>query len=250
MNREPLYEIYAKIERRIIPGLRYSQYLYEDALRDSLRPNSSWLDLGCGHRVLPVWREKEEQSLVRVVQRAVGLDYDWPSLLKHRSIQMRVRGDISHLPFSDNSFDVVTANMVVEHLEEPAAQFREIRRVLKPTGMFIFHTPNANGYTTVAARMVPEFMKSGLIQMLDGRPAEDVFETHYRANTASQIRKLANENGLDVVKIRFIATTAKFAVIAPIAFLELLWIRLLLTRAFRPLRTNLIVTLRKPFAPK
>ncbi len=249
MKRERLYAIYAKIERRITPGLRYSQYFYEDALRDSIRESSSWLDLGCGHRVLPVWREKEEQSLVRTAGFVVALDCDWPSLLKHRSIQNRVCGDISHLPFRDNTFDVVSANMVVEHLEKPEVQFREIHRVLKPGGIFIFHTPNASGYTTVAARMVPEFAKVGLIRVLDGRPARDVFKTHYRANTESQIRRVAQKSGLDVVKIRFIASSAKFAVIVPLAFLELFWIRLLLTDTFRRLRTNLIVLLQKPSAP-
>jgi SAM-dependent methyltransferase len=250
MNRDRFYGIYAKIERSITPGLRYAQYFYEDSLRDALNENPWWLDLGCGHRVLPAWREREEQSLVRAARCVVGFDFDWVSLLKHRSIKIRVRGDISHLPFSDNVFDVVTANMVVEHLDKPAVQFREVLRVLKPGGIFIFHTPNAYGYTTIAARLIPERLKTGLIKVLDGRPSEDVFRTHYRANTEGQICKLAQETGLQVKSIRYVASSAKLAVIFPLAFLELFWIRLLLTRPFRRLRTNLIVTLAKPLAPQ
>lgn len=246
MNRDRLYDVYAKIERSIVPGLRYAQYFYEDSLRDALNENSWWLDLGCGHRVLPAWREREEQSLVRTVKCAVGLDFDWVSLLKHRSIKIRVRGDVSNLPFGENSFDVVSANMVVEHLERPAAQFREVLRVLKPGGIFIFHTPNAYGYTTIAARLMPERFKTGLIRVLDGRPSEDVFRTHYHANTESQICKLAQETGFHIKSIRYIASSAKFAVVLPLAFFELFWIKLLLNRHFRSLRTNLIVTLRKP----
>ena len=248
MNRERLYDVYGRIERRITPGLRYSQYFYEDSLRDVLGDKSSWLDLGCGHRILPAWREKEERSLVEGVKYVVGLDYDWVSLLKHRSIKTRLRGDISRLPLRDNAFDVVSANMVVEHLENPAIQFREILRVLKPGGVFIFHTPNVYGYTTVSARLIPERVKPGLIKVLDGRPSEDVFRTHYRCNTESQICKLAGETGFCVKNIRYVASSAKFAVILPLAFLELFWIRLLLTRPFRRLRTNLIVTLEKPAA--
>lgn len=246
MNRDRLYGIYAKIEQTITPGLRHAQYFYEDSLRDALNGNSCWLDLGCGHRVLPAWREKEEQSLVRNARYVVGLDFDWASLLRHRSIKIRVQGDISRLPFSDNIFDVVSANMVVEHLDQPAVQFREVFRVLKPGGIFIFHTPNARGYTTMAARLTPESFKVGLIKVLDGRPSEDVFRTHYRANTESQICKLAQETGLHVKSIRYVASSAKFAVIWPLAFLELFWIKLLLNRHFRSWRTNLIVTLRKP----
>jgi len=246
MNRTLLYRLYDKIERQMVPGLRYAQYLYEDVLREALCGNTGWLDLGCGHHVLPLWREPQEKELVHRSRFAVGLDYDWPSLLKHRSIQNRVQGDISSLCFGTGVFDLVTANMVVEHLDKPKVQYCEIFRVLKPGGLFIFHTPNAYGYTTVSARLIPERFKASLISVLDGRAQEDVFKTHYRSNTEAQIRKLAQETGFEVVNIRFVASSAKFAVILPLAFLELFWIKLLLTRPFRPLRTNLIVTLAKP----
>jgi ubiquinone/menaquinone biosynthesis C-methylase UbiE len=246
MKRDSLYSLYAKIERRITPTLRYSQYFYEDVLREILPAGASWLDLGCGHKVLPIWREKQERDLVGKAGVVVGFDYDSPSLRKHRSINNLVCGEISALPFPDNTFDLVTANMVVEHLDDPQVQFREVQRVLRPGGTFLFHTPNINGYTTVAARMIPEFLKAPLAEVLDGRPAGDVFKTHYRANSESQIQHVALDSGFDVGKIRFIASSAKFAIIVPVAFFELFWIRLLLTRKLRHLRTNLIVTLKKP----
>jgi len=37
----------------------------------------------------------------------------------------------------------------------------EVRRILKPNGIFLFHTPNALSYATLMARMVPEALKSG-----------------------------------------------------------------------------------------
>lgn len=246
MNRTLLYRLYDKIENKICPGLKYSQYLYEDALKKGLGEGSVWLDLGCGHHVLPLWRGQQEKELVGQTRIAVGLDYDLRSLLHHRSIRNRVRGIINSLPFREGVFDLATANMVVEHLDRPDVQYREIFRTLKPGGVFIFHTPNAYGYTTISARVIPESLKASLIKILDGRPSEDVFKTYYRSNTESQIRKLAQETGFEVVSIRYIASSAKFAVILPFAILELFWIRLLLTRPFRSLRTNLIVTLAKP----
>jgi hypothetical protein len=84
--------------------------------------------------------------------------------------------------------------------------------------------------------------------MLDGRPGGDVFPARYRANTAATIRRLAAECGLEVEKILPVATTAQFVVILPVALLELLWIRLLMTRGMASLRQALIVTLRKPAA--
>jgi SAM-dependent methyltransferase len=246
MNRSLLYQIYEKVERRVAPTLKYSEYFYEEVLRETLGKDVSWLDVGCGYHVLALWREDEEKKLVQKARFVVGLDVDWPSLRRHRSIKNRVRGEVSALPFREDTFDLVTANMVVEHLERPEAQFCEIRRVLKPGGVFLFHTPNAYSYPTVFARMIPERWKAWLIQLLEGRSPEDVFTTHYRANTESQIRRLSQEAGLEVAKIRYIASSAKAAVILPVAVFELLWLRLLLTRPFQLLRTNLLVTLAKP----
>jgi ubiquinone/menaquinone biosynthesis C-methylase UbiE len=247
MNRSAFYRIYGKIERQIAPQLKYSQDLYHKALCQNLRAGARWLDIGCGHHILPLWRGNEESKLVARAQIVVGFDYDWTSLLKHRSIDLKVRGDISALPFDNETFDFVTANMVVEHLEHPEIQFREIHRVLKPGGVFLFHTPNAYGYTTVLARIVPEAVKAQLIKLLDGRPPEDVFKTHYQANTESRISRIAQQTAFEVLNVGFIASSAKFAVIAPLACFELVWIRLLLTRPLRRLRTNLIVTLSKPY---
>lgn len=246
MNRDRLYHIYGKLQHLIAPSLRYAQDVYEETLRKVIGSTTKWLDLGCGHRVLPYWREREEQIMVSRAAYVVGLDYDWLGLSTHRSIRLRVRGDISALPFRDNNFDLATANMVVEHLATPSVQFAEVYRVLNPGGLFVFHTPNAHGYTTFAARLVPEHMKAPLISVLDGRPSRDVFKTHYKANTESRIKQLAETAGFEVVQIRFVASTAKFAVVAPLALIELFWIRLLLSRPFRKWRTNLIVTLRKP----
>lgn len=46
-------------------------------------------------------------------------------------------GDATHLPFSDNSFDVVSSIGLLEHLENYCEVLREIERVLKPNGVMI-----------------------------------------------------------------------------------------------------------------
>lgn len=45
-----------------------------------------------------------------------------------------VAGDMTQMPFADNSFDCVTCGWTIEHLNDPRPGLREIGRVLKPGG--------------------------------------------------------------------------------------------------------------------
>jgi ubiquinone/menaquinone biosynthesis C-methylase UbiE len=243
--RHLLFKIYWKLRALIAPELTHAQYLYEHALNTSVSSETKWLDLGCGHQVLPFWREDQERDLIAKCAMIVGMDYDLPSLQKHRSVAMRVRGHMNRLPFKDGHFNLVTANMVVEHLAEPGIQFREINRVLKPGGIFLFHTPNSSGYPTILNKMVPDTLRHKLVYILDGRNQDDVFETHYSANTESEIAELAEHTGFKVSKIRMTVSDAVFAMIPPIAIAELIYLRLLMTERFKRWRTNIITVLRK-----
>jgi SAM-dependent methyltransferase len=247
--RRKLLKIYWAMRGVIAPGLDYSQHQYESVLREYVGPEVEWLDVGCGHQVLPPWRLEAERRLVASCKRVVGIDYDEPSLATHTTIGFRVRGDISRLPFADDTFGMVTANMVVEHLDDPETQFREVARVLRPGGVFIFHTPNASGYFTALTRRVPESWKGGLIRVLDGRAPGDVFKTYHRANTEEDVCRLAGASGLEVVEVRPILTDAIFASVPPLALVELAYIRLLMSERLRRYRTNLIAVLRKREAP-
>jgi len=245
--RQRLFRVYDGLKRGIAPGLVYSQTMYERRLAEVIRPDRDWLDLGCGHQVLPSWRAQSEAAIVATCRSVTGIDYDLPSLQKHRSVRRRIRGDISALPFQDGSFDVVTANMVVEHLSDPVRQFREIARVLRPRGIFVLHTPNALGYSTMLSRLAPERLKAAAIRILDGRTASDVFPTHYRANTDRALIDVGSQAGLDMVRLQMIASDAMFAVIPPLAAVELAAIRLTLSRRLRRFRADIIATLEKPY---
>jgi SAM-dependent methyltransferase len=233
------------MRRTITPGLRYSQYVYEDVVGTHVSGDTRWLDVGCGHQVLPEWRLDAETTLAGKASYLIGIDADLPALAKHRTIRLRVGGALPNLPFRDASFDLVTANMVVEHLRSPAADFMSLARVLAPGGSLIIHTPNALGYPTLAARLLPEGVKRFLARTLEGRAAEDVFPTYYRANSARQLHDLAAATDLVVERLMLFSTDAATRLLPPLAFVELLWIRLLTIDRLAFLRSNLIVVFRK-----
>jgi SAM-dependent methyltransferase len=234
------------MQRRMIPTLRYSQTHFEQHLAARAKEATAWLDLGCGHQLLPEWREAAEREMLGAVPLVVGIDYDFESLLKHRSIRNLARGDARLLPFADESFDLVTANMVVEHLDDPTTQFAEIGRVLRPGGVFLFHTPNERSYFVSIARHVPDGVKRRLVKLLDRRDESDVFPTHYRANRPETVESIAMRAGLEVDEVTLVSTVPVLGAIPPLAFVELLAIKQLQRPELARYRSNMICALRKP----
>lgn len=52
-----------------------------------------------------------------------------------------VRGDAERLPFGGDSFDLVVSSDTLEHFRDPFAAVAEVRRVLKPDGLFVVWVP-------------------------------------------------------------------------------------------------------------
>lgn len=61
--------------------------------------------------------------------------------------------DAVRLGYDDDTFDAVTSNGVLEHVEDDAASAREIWRVLRPGGVFVVAClPNRSSYTEAIQR--------------------------------------------------------------------------------------------------
>jgi SAM-dependent methyltransferase len=135
--------------------------------------------------------------------------------------------------------------MVVEHLSRPSAVFAEFARVLAPGGSLVVHTPNAWSYFVMIARLVPVRFRRRLASLMDRRPIEDVFRTHYRANTPRRIRRLLQAEGFAGVHCRLVASDAVMQEHRWASVLELLLIRATLAPWGRPFRVSMIVTARR-----
>jgi ubiquinone/menaquinone biosynthesis C-methylase UbiE len=242
--RRRLLRIYWAMEGLIVPGLEYSQLEYERLLLQWIPAGAQWLDLGCGRRLLPEWRSESEMALRERSGMLVGIDLDMGSLFDNRTAHHKVFGPAQQLPFESGSFDVVTANMVTEHLEDPIGSFSEVRRVLSPNGIFIVHTPNAAAYPTSLTHRLPDAVKKGAARLLDGRRESDVFHTYYRANTVDDLTSVARTAGLSVAALNFVSSTAVFSIVPPLAFFELLYFRTLRSEGNKERRSNLLAVLK------
>lgn len=100
------------------------------------------LDVGCGGGFLSNALAKEKLNVS-----AVDLSSESIQVAKAHDTTFSVHyqtADASNLPFEDHSFDVITAMDFLEHVEDPKNIIKECARVLKPGGLFIFHTFNRN----------------------------------------------------------------------------------------------------------
>lgn len=114
------------------------------------------LDVGCGAGFL-------SNKLAVHGHQVFGVDLSATSLQvakKYDSTRSVVyqMADAYHLPFANSSFDMVTALDFLEHVEEPQKAIQEFSRVLKPGGLFIFHTFNRNWLAGIVIIQLVEWL--------------------------------------------------------------------------------------------
>lgn len=192
---------YRERYRAIRPEWRSSGDQLEAMVRSRVTPQSHVLDLGCG-------RGGVVELLWRDVELAAGLDPDAPSLNEHRAAGMPViRGVGERLPFIDESFDLIVCLWVLEHLREPLATLREVRRVLRPGGHFIFVTPNLRNPMMIMNRIGKALpgLQRRVVPRVYGREEADTFPVQYRINTVDAIREQAQQAELRVYDLRVVA---------------------------------------------
>jgi SAM-dependent methyltransferase len=238
----------ATLANAVCPGIVHPQVRYKELLRQLLRPQVRWLDLGCGHNVIRPWAllpGEDERTYTCAPSLSVGIDRDVSALRGNQCIPLRVAASMELVPFLDDSFDLVTANMVVEHNENPRALMSEVWRILRPNGCFIFHTPNKYFPTSIVASLLPKHVKSTLVELLTRRRANDVYPTYYRVNTRSEITRYSELTGFRVEHLEMLESLT-FSPHGALFLSNLVLARLLRWKALEKFQADFLVILRKP----
>ncbi|MEM6623537.1 MAG: bifunctional 2-polyprenyl-6-hydroxyphenol methylase/3-demethylubiquinol 3-O-methyltransferase UbiG [Pseudomonadota bacterium] len=142
-----------KTLRNMVPG----RLSYFDRLVDW--QDKDVLDLGCAGGFMA-------EALVERGARVTGIDPAEQAINAARAHAagngMEIRYDVGvgeALPYADDSFDVVVCVDVLEHVRDLNDVMKEVARVLRPGGMFLFDTINRNPLAsfvvvTVAERII------------------------------------------------------------------------------------------------
>lgn len=143
-----------------IDGKSYRKFLpygYENLRENVLSPGTLSLER---HRLLWLYLQNEtdlftkkqkvlhfapEQAFYKRFKHLKNLEYITTDL---NSPIADVKADICDLPFSDNEFDFIICNHVLEHIPDDTRAMQELYRILKPGGIAILQVPYEAKRTT------------------------------------------------------------------------------------------------------
>ncbi|MDP8261814.1 MAG: class I SAM-dependent methyltransferase [Candidatus Ancaeobacter aquaticus] len=163
-------------------------------LQKYLKKEYNVLDIGCGSGLLAA-------SIKNNVNNVVGVDLSF-SMLKHtleKNIPCCLANiDGIHLSFKDKCFDLVFAGEIIEHLYDTSFFLREIKRVLKESGILILTTPNL---ASLGRRLMLLVGKNPLIESSLDIDSENIPAGHIRYFVKSALEKLLIKSGFEIIKI-------------------------------------------------
>ena len=96
------------------------------------------LDVGCGDGGLIAYLQEK----MGFQGYGVDISRKGTALAIRRGIESKVADIEEGIPFSNNMFDLIIANEIIEHLRNPDYFLEEVRRILRKGGMLLIGTPN------------------------------------------------------------------------------------------------------------
>ena len=145
----------------------------------SIENHHTILDVGCGGG-----RSVSKLAAIATQGKVYGVDYSEESVAASKRTnahwialgRVKIRyGSVSHLPFSDGTFDLVTA--VETHFWWPnlPGDMREVFRVLKPGGTLILVAEIYKGANTITAQLAEKYASRTAMALLSVDEHRELF---------------------------------------------------------------------------
>ena len=185
-------------------------------------------------------------KLLSEIGSVLGLDLS-DEAANNRYLSEYHKFDGGIFPMEDQSIDFCVSDWVLEHICDPVLHFREVARVLRPQGKYLFRTPNVWHYSYAFSWANPHFVHKLVSNRLRGLPedAHEPYPTYYRANTLGRLRALAHDCGFQV-HLGTIEPEPGYGHILPL-FFPMLWYERIVnsTPVLQPMRALLLACFSK-----
>ena len=177
-----------------------------------------------------------------------GLDID-PAVRGNRALTQAEVFDGGRFPFADATFDACVSNYVVEHVPNPPGHLDEVRRVLRPGGVYVLRTPNRFHYVALISASTPHWFHELVANRVRGLPedAHAPYPTCYAMNTRSALRRLATASGLELEVLKMVEKEPMYGLASRLTFYPFLAYERMVnaTERLGGLRANIFAVLRK-----
>jgi len=163
------------------------EYMYKEFLITTVDKVVIDVACGCGHGSKMIAEKAVKVFGYDIAQEAV----DFAKEHNHDpKIDYNV-GDIRSLPHEDASVDVVVSVETFEHVTEIGQVINEVKRVLKPGGLWCFTTPNGDRYPDhrVVKWHVKHYNRQHLHSLLDSSFIIHVRETGFEPDSTAYFGK-------------------------------------------------------------
>lgn len=166
-----------------------------------IQPTDRVLDAGCGEGFYVMLLDELYGGEV------VGLDFD-PEILKLAKKWIKekpnvklIEGDVTKLPFKNESFDKIILSEVLEHVPDDQKALTEMYRVLKPGGILGITVPNHNyPFLWDPLNWLREHLRRGHFSPDSGFWG-GIWAMHLRLYYPHQIKKIVADAGFKIEKL-------------------------------------------------
>ncbi len=166
--------------------------LYEAKVWSLVRPETDWLDVGCGRDIFPS-NQAAARLLADRCASLTGLDpsdnIDDNPYLDHRAKCMLEAFD------APQGFDLITLRMVVEHITQPEAATAALARLCRPGGHVVIYTVDKWSPVSMVSALTPIAFHHRMKALLWHGEEKDTFPTAYLMNTRRRLDRLMSAAG-------------------------------------------------------
>ncbi len=199
-------------------------------------------DIGGGKHPLFSTEQKRELDL-----KVCGVDIDASELASAPvgSYDEVVCSDITHYRGRGDA-DLIVCQATLEHVTDNRLSMAALASILRPGGIALIFTPSRNAAYARLNLLLPEGLKKDILDAVyPGGNDGHGFPARYDRCTPREFRRLAENNGLEVLSLRPYFISSYFAFFFPLYLVWRLWVLFFYTMARDNAAESFSMALRK-----